>query len=30
MMSLTEQLVADTTKPVTDQVEKTFKDLKVA
>jgi len=27
---LTEQLVTDTTKPVTDQVEKTFKDLKVA
>ena len=27
---LTEQFVTDTTKPVTDQVEKTFKDLKVA
>ena len=27
--SLTEKLVTETTKPVTDQVEKTFKDLKV-
>ena len=27
---LTEQFVTDTTKPVTDQVEKTFNDLKVA
>ena len=28
--SLTEKLVTDTTKPVTDKVEKTFKELKVA
>ncbi len=28
--ALTEKLVTDTTKPVTDKVQKTFKDLKVA
>ena len=30
LRDLTQQLVADTTKPVTEKVEKTLKDLKVA